>query len=99
VEAAPGGPCPKLVFAPPVGERASNIHVLAAASEAVRGKLLFRDFLRANDPARDAWGDFKQRLASMTADLYQYGQAKAGPTQILMIAAESWASSTRWAPA
>jgi GrpB-like predicted nucleotidyltransferase (UPF0157 family) len=98
-EDTPGGPCPKLVFAPPVGERASNIHVLATGSDAVRGKLLFRDFLRANDTARDAWGDFKQRLALMTSDLYQYGQAKAGPTQILMIAAEGWASSTRWAPA
>jgi GrpB-like predicted nucleotidyltransferase (UPF0157 family) len=98
-EAAPGGPCPKLVFAPPAGERACNVHVLAAASEAVRCKLLFRDFLRANDTARDAWGDFKQRLALMTADLYQYGQAKAGPTQILMIAAEAWASRTGWAPA
>jgi GrpB-like predicted nucleotidyltransferase (UPF0157 family) len=98
-EATPGGSCPKLVFAPPAGERAANVHVLAAASGAVRGKLLFRDFLRANDTARDAWGDFKQRLALMTTDLYQYGQAKAGPTQILMIAAEGWASSTRWTPA
>jgi GrpB-like predicted nucleotidyltransferase (UPF0157 family) len=98
VENTPAGPGPKLVFAPPVGERASNIHVLAAASEAVRCKLLFRDFLRANDTARDAWGGFKQRLALMATDLYQYGQAKAGPTQILMIAAEGWASSTRWAP-
>jgi GrpB-like predicted nucleotidyltransferase (UPF0157 family) len=99
VEDTPVGSCPKLVFAPPAGERASNIHVLAAASEAVRCKLLFRDFLRANDAARDAWGDFKQRLASMTTDLYLYGQAKAGPTQILMIAAEGWASRTGWAPA
>jgi GrpB-like predicted nucleotidyltransferase (UPF0157 family) len=99
VEDTPGGPFPKLVFAPPAGERASNIHVLAAASEAVRGKLLFRDFLRAHDTARDAWGGFKQRLALMTTDLYQYGQAKAGPTQILMIAAEGWASRTGWTAA
>lgn len=48
-EATPGGPCPKLVFAPPEGERASNIHVVEAGSEAARCKLLFRDFLRAND--------------------------------------------------
>jgi GrpB-like predicted nucleotidyltransferase (UPF0157 family) len=99
VEDTPGGPFPKLVFAPPAGERASNIHVLAAASEAVRGKLLFRDFLRAHDTARDVWGSFKQRLALMTTDLYQYGQAKAGPTQILMIAAEGWASRTGWTAA
>jgi GrpB-like predicted nucleotidyltransferase (UPF0157 family) len=49
------------------------------------------------DTARDAWSDFKQRLAAMATDIYQYGQAKAGPTQILMIAAESWASRTQWA--
>lgn len=97
-EPTPAGPCPKLVFAPPAGERVSNIHVVAAESEAARGKLLFRDFLRAHDTARDAWGDFKQRLATMATDIYQYGQAKAGPTQILMIAAESWALQTQWTP-
>jgi GrpB-like predicted nucleotidyltransferase (UPF0157 family) len=98
VEATPGGPCPKLVFAPPEGDRASNTHVAEAASEAARRKLLFRDFLRAHDTARDAWSDFKQRLAAMATDIYQYGQAKAGPTEILMIAAESWACQTQWAP-
>jgi len=97
-EPTPAGPCPKLVFAPPAGERASNIHVMPAGSEAARRKLLFRDFLRENDTARDAWSDFKQRLATMAADIYQYGQAKAGPTQILLIAAESWARQTQWAP-
>lgn len=55
-----------------------------------RRNLLFRDFLRANAAARDAWSDFKQRLALITPDVYLYGQAKAGPTEILMIAAESW---------
>jgi hypothetical protein len=39
VEATPGGPCPKLVFAPPEGDRASNTHVVEAASEAARHKL------------------------------------------------------------
>ncbi len=81
-----------------VSERPSNIHLVEAASEAARRKLLFRDFLRAHDAARDAWGDFKQRLAAMAADIYQYGQAKAGPTRILLIAAESWARETQWAP-
>jgi GrpB-like predicted nucleotidyltransferase (UPF0157 family) len=97
-EAIPGGSCPKLVFAPPAGARASNVHVVAAGSEPARRKLLFRDFLRAHDRARDAWGDFKQRLAAVAADIYQYGQAKAGPTEILMIAAEGWAGRTGWAP-
>jgi GrpB-like predicted nucleotidyltransferase (UPF0157 family) len=98
METTPRGTCPKLVFAPPRGERPSNIHVLEAASEAARRKLLFRDFLRAHDAARDAWSDFKRRLASMAIDLYEYGQAKAGPTEILMIAAEGWAGQTRWEP-
>jgi GrpB-like predicted nucleotidyltransferase (UPF0157 family) len=98
VEPTPGGPCPKLVFAQPEGDRASNIHVVEAASEAARRKLLFRDFLRANDTARDAWSDFKQRLAAMAGDIYQYGQAKAGPTEIVLIAAECWARQTQWAP-
>jgi GrpB-like predicted nucleotidyltransferase (UPF0157 family) len=97
-EPTPGGPCPKLVFAPPKGERASNVHVVEAGSEAARRKLLFRDFLRENAAARDAWSDFKQHLAAMAADIYQYGRAKAGPTEILLIAAESWASQTQWAP-
>ena len=86
----------KLVFAPPVGERASNIHVRENTSETARRNLLYRDFLRANAAARDAWGDFKQRLALMAPDIYLYGQAKAGPTEILMIAAESWASGSGW---
>jgi GrpB-like predicted nucleotidyltransferase (UPF0157 family) len=98
VEPVPGGACPKLVFAMPEGERASNVHVLEAGSEGARRKLLFRDFLRAHEAARDAWGDFKQRLASMAADVYQYGRAKAGPTEILLIAAEGWALQTRWVP-
>lgn len=59
---------------------------------------MFRDFLRAHDTASDAWGGFKQRLSAMTGDIYQYGQAKAGPTEILLIAAESWAGQTQWAP-
>ncbi|HUC26871.1 MAG TPA: GrpB family protein [Streptosporangiaceae bacterium] len=86
----------KLVFAPPASERASNIHVRHTASEAARRNLLFRDFLRANAAACDAWGDFKQRLALFAPDIYRYGQAKAGPTEILMIAAESWASDIGW---
>jgi GrpB-like predicted nucleotidyltransferase (UPF0157 family) len=98
VEPAPAGPSPKLVFAPPPGERASNVHVVQAASEAARRKLLFRDFLRAHDTARDAWSGFKQHLAAMTTDIYQYGQAKDGPTRILIIAAESWALQTHWTP-
>lgn len=96
VEVAGGREWAKLVFAPPAGERAGNVHVREAFSATARRALLFRDFLRANDAARDAWGEFKQCLAAIAADIYEYGRAKAGPTEILMIAAESWAADTGW---
>jgi GrpB-like predicted nucleotidyltransferase (UPF0157 family) len=95
-EIAGGRTWPKLVFAPPPGERASNVHVREASGATARRNLLFRDFLRANDTARDAWGEFKQRLALIATDINEYGQVKAGPTAILMIAAESWAARTGW---
>ena len=95
-ESSHGRQWAKLVFAPPIGERASNVHVRENGSEAARRNLLFRDFLRANDTARAAWGDFKQHLALISPGIYQYGQTKVGPTEILMIAAESWAHDTGW---
>jgi hypothetical protein len=58
----------------------------------------FPDELARGLAVVDAWSDFKQRLAAMADDIYQYGQAKAGPTEILLIAAEGWACQTRWAP-
>jgi hypothetical protein len=70
--------------------------VRESRSETARRNLLFRDFLRANAAARDASGDFKQQLALIAQDVYQYGQVKAGPTEILMIAAEDWASANGW---
>ena len=54
VEMTAGKRWPKLVFAPPIGERASNVHVRETASATTRRNLLVRDFLRADAPARDA---------------------------------------------
>jgi GrpB-like predicted nucleotidyltransferase (UPF0157 family) len=86
------------VFAPPVGERATNVHVRATSSATARRNLLFRDFLRADPTARHAWATFKQRLAQVVTHLADYGQLKQPPTEILMIAAEDWARRTRWTP-
>jgi GrpB-like predicted nucleotidyltransferase (UPF0157 family) len=58
--------------------------------------LLFRDFLRADDGARRAWGEFKQRLAIRVPDLMDYGQIKAPATDIVMAAAERWAADAGW---
>lgn len=96
MEVTSGRDWPKLVFAPPVDERASNVHVREATSDAARRNLLFRDFLRADDAARNAWGDFKQRLALVAADICEYGQVKAPSTEILLIAAENWVGRRGW---
>lgn len=51
------------------------------------------DYLRADDPARQAWGAFKRRLAVSVTDYADYGQLKRLATEILMRAAEQWAAS------
>jgi GrpB-like predicted nucleotidyltransferase (UPF0157 family) len=88
----------KLVLAPPVGARPSNIHIRAEGSPNARYALLFRDFLRADQAARDAWSVFKSRLAVQVPELSGYGQIKAPATDILMAAATAWADRTGWAP-
>lgn len=79
-----GSTSPKLVFAPPPGARASNVHIQANGSPGARFALLFRDYLRDSAVARDAWGAFKVRLAEDVPDLQAYGQIKQPATIILM---------------
>ena len=61
-----------------------------------RYALLFRDYLRADEVARNGWGAFKQRLAVSVPDLMDYGQIKAPATEVLMAGAERWAAETGW---
>ncbi|MFD9882708.1 GrpB family protein [Streptomyces alboflavus] len=91
--------CRKLVFAPPPGARRCNVHLRAEGGPNARFALLFRDYLRADETARHAWGAFKQRLALSVPDLPGYGQIKAAATEVLMTAAERWATETGWEPA
>lgn len=86
----------KLVFAPPIGGRACNIHVREHGGQNVRYALLFRDYLRADVQAASAWGRFKVRLAHSVDDLEGYGQLKAAAQEILMQSAERWASHVGW---
>jgi GrpB-like predicted nucleotidyltransferase (UPF0157 family) len=72
-------------------------HVRESRGGNARYALLFRDFLRSDDGARQAWGAFKQRLAVSVPDLLDYGQIKAPATDVLMAAAERWAAETGWA--
>ncbi|MFH9069011.1 GrpB family protein [Streptomyces alboflavus] len=91
--------CRKLVFAPPPGVRRCNVHLRARGGPNARFALLFRDYLRADETARQAWGAFKQRLALSVPDLPDYGQIKSPATEVLMTAAERWATETGWEPA
>ncbi|MCT2594657.1 GrpB family protein [Streptomyces sp. N2-109] len=95
-EVSSGQKCRKLVFAPPVGDRRCNVHLREDTSPNARYALLFRDYLRADETARLAWGTFKLRLARSVPDLLDNGQIKAPATDVLMTAAERWATATGW---
>jgi GrpB-like predicted nucleotidyltransferase (UPF0157 family) len=92
VEVTNGHEFRKLVFAPKEGARTANVHVRETGAPNAQFALLFRNFLRADPQARQAWGAFKQRLAASVPDLFAYGQIKAPATEILMLAATRWAN-------
>jgi dephospho-CoA kinase len=91
-----GRECGKLVFAPPVGARRSNVHVRVIGGPNIRYALLFRDYLRSDEGARNGWAAFKRRLAQSVPDLLDYGQIKAPATEVLMTGAARWAAETGW---
>jgi dephospho-CoA kinase len=87
----------KLLLGPPPGERPSNVHVRVSGSPNERYALLFRDFLRSNDRARDLWGSFKERLAAETqGDRELYADLKDPATDVLLVSAEQWARGSGW---
>jgi dephospho-CoA kinase len=96
-ECSSGVTCSKLVFAPPIGARRCNVHIRRQDAPNARYALLFSDYLRADDIAREAWGEFKKRLATSVRDLSHYGRIKAPATEVLMQAAERWVVATGWA--
>jgi dephospho-CoA kinase len=100
IEATRGGPIHKLVFAPPASARRANVHVRADATTGARDALLFRDFLRADSIARQAWGEFKRAVvrALPTPELHLYGEVKQPAWAVLMCAADAWAASEGWQP-
>ena len=62
-----------------------------------RYALLFRDFLSANERARDLWGRFKERLADETGgDRELYTELKDPATDVLIVSAEQWAQASGW---
>jgi dephospho-CoA kinase len=84
----------KLLFAPSHNARDSNVHIRVTGSPNERYALLFREFLRADDATRMAWGRFKSELALNTEDLSDYGAVKDPATDVLLALVERWAADT-----
>jgi len=100
LEATRTGIVAKLVFAPPVGARRSNVHVRTDGTKGASDTLLFRDFLNEDPEARDAWGRFKLSLVEGDdeIDLSTYGQLKQPAWTRLMESADVWAKEKKWLP-
>jgi len=98
VEITRNGPEVKLVFAPRIGARRSNIHFRADGSTGSRDSLLFRDYLRTNEEARNGWGEFKMSIVRNVndIDLATYGQIKQPRWHKLMEEADTWAAREGW---
>ena len=81
----------------PEGTRRSHIHVRAAGAANQRYALLFRDFLRANRSAAASYEQVKRQLARQHSnDIDEYLAIKDPVCDLIMVAAESWASATSW---
>jgi GrpB-like predicted nucleotidyltransferase (UPF0157 family) len=88
----------KWIFKERAGRRV-NLHVRLAGRANQRYPILFRDYLRAHAPARDAYAQVKQALARLHPDdIEAYYDVKDPVCDIIMAAADAWAAATRWAP-
>jgi GrpB-like predicted nucleotidyltransferase (UPF0157 family) len=82
-----------------------QVHVREAGRRNQRYALLFRDFLRANSTAREAYALFKERLSLLVG--HQSSAGGTGPyldmkdpvLDLIAEAAERWAATTSWSPA
>ena len=88
----------KLLASPSRDERRVHVHVRVLGSPNERFALLFRDFMRANDDARDAWALFKIELAKIAPTVQDYVEVKDPATDVVIVVAERWASDVGWKP-
>jgi GrpB-like predicted nucleotidyltransferase (UPF0157 family) len=75
-----------------------HVHVRQDERPNQRYAILFRDFLRTHPEAAEAYGELKKRLAALCEDTGVYADAKDPVCDIIMQAAEVWATDTRWTP-
>jgi GrpB-like predicted nucleotidyltransferase (UPF0157 family) len=86
-------------FQPPPGQpRDVHVHVCQQGSNWQRVHLLFRDYLRSSDEARDAYAAAKHEAARIWVDQRAaYTEAKSDGILGILDRAEAWASATGWA--
>jgi GrpB-like predicted nucleotidyltransferase (UPF0157 family) len=87
-------------FRPPfVAPREVHVHVCVAGSTWEREHLLFRDFLRRDRDARDAYAAAKRDAAIVWRDdRIAYTEAKTEVILDILESAEQWAQRSDWRP-
>ncbi len=75
-----------------------NLHCRLAGSPNERLALLFRDWFRAHPTAIAAYAQFKQVLAAEIGDIGRYSDVKDPVVDLVIAAAEEWATRTGWTP-
>jgi GrpB-like predicted nucleotidyltransferase (UPF0157 family) len=75
-----------------------NLHMRVTGSPNERMALLFRDWLRAHPAAIPAYAAFKSALAASVADLETYADIKDPVVDLVIAAAEPWATAHGWTP-
>jgi len=89
----------KRLFKPVAGSHPVNLHVRVAGRANQRYALLFRDYLRAHPPAAGSYAAVKHGLAHYHADdADAYYEIKDPVCDLIMGAAEMWATTTNWRP-
>lgn len=73
-----------------------NIHVRQIGSPGERYAVLFRDWLRANEPARNEYTALKQRLSAACESTAEYAEAKEPWFAAKYEQMEAWARSSGW---
>lgn len=87
----------KWIFTPPAGQRPTNTHVRVAGRANQRYALLFRDYLRADSAAAEAYARIKIALARQhPEDIEAYLDVKDPVCDLIIGAAERWAASAGW---
>lgn len=84
---------------PPSSWRPTHLHVRQAGLPNQRYALLFRDYLRATPSAAEAYAQIKVALARLHPDdVEAYYDVKDPVCDLVMDAAELWATATGWTP-